>query len=81
MKIGTNSIGNYSPRVQANTQVKQAEQQVKVAADKAVINKQEKKFFAEMYPENKKEIMNYHYYQKSGNMSGVAVGSLLDRRG
>ncbi len=81
MKIGTNSVGNYTPKIHVNNTVKTAETKPKVETEKNLINKQEKKFFAEMYPDNKKEIMKYHFYQKTGNMSGVSVGSLLDRRG
>jgi len=81
MKIGTNSIGNYSPKVQTTAQTNNVETKPKVSSEKNIINKQEKRFFADLYPQNKKEIMNYHYYKKTGNMSGVSVGSLLDRRG
>ncbi|HEX2869569.1 MAG TPA: hypothetical protein VHO03_21170 [Ignavibacteriales bacterium] len=45
------------------------------------ISSEEKNFFINLYPENKKEITDYHFYQKSGKMSGVALGSLFDRRG
>jgi hypothetical protein len=81
MKISTNSIGNYSPKINNTTPAKNVEKQASVSSEKNIVNKQEKKFFADMYPQNKKEIMNYHYYKKTGNMSGVSVGSLLDRRG
>lgn len=45
------------------------------------ITEQEKKYFAKLYPENKEELMNYHYYEKNGKLSGVKVGSLFDRKG
>lgn len=45
------------------------------------ISNEEKNFFINLYPDNKKEIADYHFYQKSGKMSGVALGSLFDRRG
>lgn len=48
---------------------------------KPSINQSEKRFFAEKYPDKSEEIMNYHYYERSGKLSGVKVGSILDRRG
>ncbi len=45
------------------------------------LSKKEKRFFAGMYPENKSEIMEYHFYSKTGKMSGVHLGSKIDRRG
>lgn len=45
------------------------------------INSDEKEFFVNLYPQNQNEITDYHFYQKSGKMSGVSVGSLFDRRG
>ncbi len=45
------------------------------------INTDEKKFFAEMYPAKNSEIMEYYYYEKSGRMNGISVGTNLDRRG
>lgn len=45
------------------------------------LTEQEKNYFAGLYPEKKDEIVNYHYYEKSGKMSGVKVGSLFDKRG
>jgi hypothetical protein len=45
------------------------------------ISDDEKTFFAEMYPMSKKDIMDYHYYQRSGKPSGIVLGSLFDKRG
>lgn len=45
------------------------------------INNDEKEFFINLYPENSTEIVDYHFYQKTGKMSGVSVGSIIDRRG
>lgn len=91
MRITTNSIGNYTPNIQKPAVAKTAIPKPSVAKSEiiktdtadlsGVINKEEKKFFAEMYPQQKKEVMDYHFYKKSGSMSGVSVGSLLDRRG
>jgi hypothetical protein len=79
MKIGTNPIGNYSP-VYKKAPIVKPNEQLKVADSKAITN-DEKAFFSRMYPENKEQIMDHHFYMKDGNMKGVAVGSLFDRRG
>ena len=79
MRIGTNPVGNYSP-VYKKPAVSSAIKTNQVEAD-TTINKSEKAFFSKMYPENKEAIMDHHFYMKNGNMSGVAVGSLFDRRG
>ncbi len=92
MAISINSIGNYNPytsRVGGTTaarktaQVKPVENEVSVnkMAKQNAISTKEKEFFAQLYPDNITAIMDYHYYQRSGTMSGVAVGSLFDRRG
>ena len=79
MRIDTNSIGNYSAYlrpVQSRPKVENA-----VTVEPAKVTNEEKKFFVSMYPENKAEIMDYHFYQRNGKMAGVSVGSLIDRRG
>ena len=83
MKINANAVGNYSPY---NTKVNNVKPKQNIAetneTKKAdLISNEEKKFFTKIYPENKSEIMDYHYYKPSGRMSGVSVGSLFDRRG
>lgn len=78
MQISTNSIGNYSTRLQKD--VTNAPKLNEISTTEK-INQEEKTFFAKMYPEKQTEIMDYHFYQKSGKMSGVSVGSNLDRRG
>lgn len=83
MKINANPIGNYSPY---NTKIANVKPKQNLTAagetnKTDLITKEEKKFFTKIYPENKHEIMDYHYYKPTGKMSGVAVGSLLDRRG
>ena len=42
---------------------------------------EEKKFFTKMYPNEKDQIVNYHFYSKEGDKNGVALGSLFDKRG
>ncbi|MFA4924066.1 MAG: hypothetical protein WC557_07735 [Ignavibacteriaceae bacterium] len=41
----------------------------------------EKEFFAALYPQEQSQIMDYHFYQKNGQMSGVKIGSMFDKRG
>ncbi|MGE5353310.1 MAG: hypothetical protein ACM3Q2_14975 [Syntrophothermus sp.] len=94
MKISTNNIGNYGPgymqqvkakpRVNNETALNSLQKNERVNTEKITtekINNEEKNFFINLYPENKKEISDYHFYQKSGKMSGVALGSLFDKRG
>ena len=79
MRIGTNPVGNYSPvykKVEIQKQVKTT-----AVSKQSEITSNEKAFFSKMYPEDKQQIMDHHFYMKNGNMSGVAVGSLFDRRG
>lgn len=85
MRVNTNSIGNYFPqRTQNVANIARRESIQKTAPAKSIeqpISAKEKELFAKLYPQQKSEIMEYHYYQKNGVMSGVTVGSLLDRRG
>lgn len=85
MKISTNTIGNYSPTfVQKNNAAlpqSEAVQPETAKTDKISLSSNEKQFFAKMYPDKTSEIMDYHFYQKSGKMSGVSLGTIIDRRG
>lgn len=77
MSIATNPVGNYN--VYMARQVQQSATQQTAPAPETV-TKEEKDFFVSLYPNQKQEISDYHFYQRSGKMSGVSVGSLLDRR-
>jgi hypothetical protein len=76
MKISTNNIGNYSlNHIQAAAQKRTAQpKNEELSAD-------EKNFFIDRYPQKKAEIIDYHFYQKSGSMSGVKLGHLFDKKG
>jgi hypothetical protein len=81
MKIINNNIGNYNPYAinkAYNTNVTSKAEFPDVGEK---ISKEEKDFFTDLYPENKTEIVDYHFYKKSGKLSGVTKGSLFDRRG
>jgi hypothetical protein len=77
MKITNNTIGNYSP-YSLNNLPKVCKD---AASSKNNISNEEKQFFAKLYPQDKSEIMDYHFYQPSGKMAGVSIGSLFDKRG
>lgn len=89
MKIMTNTVGNYTPHINNNSVQKTKLPPKGVDRAEALNTKpksgdltaDEKKFFMDMYPQNKSEVTDYHFYRKNGEMSGVQVGSLFDRRG
>ena len=89
MKIATNVIGNYSPQILPNTvrHSKQNEVPGKSETNPAAqvkkdnLSMDEKNFFMGLFPENKSEVTDYHFYKKNGEMSGVKIGSLFDKRG
>ena len=81
MKISTNNIGNYSiNHIQKAVQQKAA-QQKNIHKAKTDLSADEKSFFIDRYPQKKDEIIDYHFYQKGGSMSGVKVGHLFDKKG
>jgi len=76
MKVSTNNIGNYSvQQFQKNIEKKLT------LAKEEELNNDEKNFFISRYPQKKDDIVDYHFYQKSGKMSGVKIGHLYDKRG
>ena len=80
MKITTNSFGNYKPVTNQITRIpKPAE--LKKDHEIVKITKEEKSFFKDLYPNEKEKIDNYHFYNQNGNMNGVSLGSLFDKRG
>jgi len=85
MRVNTNTIGNYFPQRTRNisnvTRTDDIQKSAEIKKMDQGISVKEKELFAKMYPQQREEIMEYHYYNKSGTMSGVTVGSLLDRRG
>ncbi len=81
MAVSMNSIGNYSAYGLNNARSNKTNINNNAAAKSENINPDEKKFFAEMYPAKQNEIMEYYYYERSGKMNGISVGTNLDRRG
>lgn len=78
MKVSTNNIGNYSPAYFKAAIVKtEAANKTKTES----ISVEEKKFFADLYPAQKEEVLGYQLYNAKGKVSGVHLGSLFDRRG
>jgi hypothetical protein len=76
MKVTTNTVGNYSP-----TYFKQNVNRTHAPQKTDSISSEEKKFFAELYPAQKEEVMGYQLYNAKGKVSGMHVGSLFDKRG
>ncbi|HMN16847.1 MAG TPA: hypothetical protein PKD03_04475 [Ignavibacteriaceae bacterium] len=81
MAVTMNSIGNYSAYNFNTVKAGKSSTQNTASVKHEEINKEEKKFFAEIYPAKQNEIMEYYYYEKSGRMNGIAVGTNIDRRG
>lgn len=80
MTITTNDFGNYSSKV--NQTVKQQSKPVEIKNQNlGSITNEEKTFFADLYPDSKEDVMNYHFYHKDGKMQGVSLGTLFDKRG
>jgi hypothetical protein len=80
MAVSMNLIGNYSAYGLNNAKSNKTNIKNAVAQSES-INPDEKKFFAEMYPAKQNEIMEYYYYERSGKMNGISVGTNIDRRG
>lgn len=81
MAVSMNSIGNYTAYGLNSARGNKANILNTAALQNESINNDEKKFFAEMYPTKQTEIMEYYYYEKSGKMNGISVGTNLDRKG
>ena len=81
MSITTNSIGNYNLYQVNKVNNANRIQPKEIKKVDPEITKEEKNFFTKLYPQNKEEITDYHFYQRTGEMKGVSLGSLIDRRG
>jgi hypothetical protein len=81
MAVNLNSIGNYSAYGLNNAKGNKTNIKNTAFVQSESINPDEKKFFAEMYPTKQNEIMEYYYYERSGKMNGISVGTNIDRRG
>ena len=80
MNISTNQIGNYKPVNNiANKNVNKVEKpKTEIIND---ITKDEKKFFTNLYPNEKNQISDYQFYNKDGDKKNLQIGSLFDKRG
>lgn len=81
MAVSMNSIGNYSAFGLNHAKRSKANVINGEKGKTENINNDEKKYFAQMYPAKQNEIMEYYYYEKSGRMNGISVGTNIDRRG
>ena len=81
MALNLNTIGNYSPSgVMTNNHSFSAKSSNESRGTEK-ISSDEKEYFADMYPSNKTEIMDYSFYGRTGKMNGVSIGINIDRRG
>jgi hypothetical protein len=81
MALNFNAIGNYSANAIKGNQKSFSGNTLNEVAGSDKINNSEKEYFANLYPSNKNEIMEYSFYGRKGKMSGVSIGINLDRRG
>ncbi|MEW6193530.1 MAG: hypothetical protein AB1521_00060 [Bacteroidota bacterium] len=77
MTINTNSFGNYSTSY-VNKSAPKVQPEV---TPKEKVTQEEKTFFARMYPAKQEEIMKYEFYNPKGKITGVSLGSVIDKRG
>ena len=80
MNISTNSFGNYTP-VTTKKNINVPKIEPKKTEEMLQVTNEEKNFFTKLYPNEKEQIDNYHYYNKDGNKNGVSLGLLFDKRG
>lgn len=82
MRIEGNSIGNYSVNYLNNISknLDEANKVSKRQKTEPPLNIEEKKFFAELYPQNRKEINEYNFYDRDGKTKSASIGSIIDRR-
>jgi|YNPMSStandDraft_2_1061718.scaffolds.fasta_scaffold00213_19 hypothetical protein len=82
MRIEGNSIGNYSINYLNNIS-KNIEASKNLQPKKeleANISSEEKNFFAQLYPQNTKEINEYSFYSRDAKAVTTYLGSIIDRR-
>lgn len=79
MKIENNFNPSLLNSVRPGNRVQKA-YDLKASNQTEIINKEEKQFFANMFPEKKSEVMDYNFYTRSGKVNSSQVGSLFDRR-
>ncbi len=77
MSISTSPIGNYNLYAMKPAGKSEVSQSLSSTLN---VTSEEKNFFANLYPDKKQEIVDYHFYERSGKMNGVSLGSVLDRR-
>lgn len=80
MAVNFNSIGNYEAKSISNSFRKVNAKNTSTGPAES-IDPEEKMFFAKLYPEKGNEIMNYSFYERTGKMNGVSVGTNFDKKG
>lgn len=81
MKITTNSIGNYALNNLSKVKNSAKVQQPAEVKETGSLTKAEVEHFAKVYPDQKSDIIKYHFYNANGKYGGVAIGNNIDRRG
>ena len=77
MKISTNAVDNYI--LQSVNHVNRAV--TNKSQPTGTLSDDEKKFFVKAYPDKKNEVIEYHYYNRKEKLSGVVLGTIVDRKG
>jgi hypothetical protein len=80
MAVNFNSIGNNNAKL-INENYQRVNTKKGAVGDEKKINKDEKLFFANLYPEKRNEIMDYSFYERSGKMNGISLGTNFDKKG
>lgn len=82
--VSSNSVlKNVDPHSKDITKVNFADmvQQTKDAGQKEIVTKEEKQFFATMFPGDSEKIRNYTLYTQSGKKNSVGLGTIIDVKG
>jgi hypothetical protein len=79
MRVENNFNSSLLNSVRPGNKVQKA-YDLKTSNQTEIINKEEKQFFANMFPEKKSEVMDYNFYNRSGKVNSTQVGSMFDRR-
>lgn len=77
MKITAHHLNNYHASAVKNP----VQQKTLNSIPGKDITAQEKEFFTRLFPSQKNEILDYHFYSSKGKLNGVAVGTNIDMKG
>ncbi|MGE5314481.1 MAG: hypothetical protein ACM3Q4_07290 [Acidobacteriota bacterium] len=69
-----------APAQQEAAEVKAGASATQASAGKELITKEEKQFFAKLYPDDTQKITSYSTYTKNGVAKEHSIGSLIDKK-